>query len=539
MLYDATRAEVLLHSGWSERCNTGEDLDRRSACEEASSSGSGSRPGAAAPGAAGDRGHHGQRMRGADRRHAERPADLTGDLTVLDWAGYDAEDFWIDFKNTYPNVDVTFEFGASDADIYGKMKAGSQADVFHPYTGWLQFYVDEGLVEEIDTSRLTNWDKVPDPFKALGQFDGKQYFVPCDWGFSSVLYRTDQIASRSTAGTRSSIPQYAGHISMWDDGPGAVTVSSYVHGWDETHHRRAARRDQAEWTARRQHNLFYWVGEPELVPMVQNGDVWVGLRLAGRLRDPARRRRAGRVRQPEGRPQLVGRGLRHPRGHARTSTWPCAFLDDKLGDATGENLVDLSTTARQPGRHGRDHRRDAQGGFSIDDPTILDRPTSRRTSPPSSATPGRRCGPRSRPRMTPASALGRRGLRGRVGRRDPRSEPGAGAADARSAAGPRRGRSGGCSLPPSASWLALPRRAARADGRAQPPPGPDAAALLAPFAPTLDALRAARRDAELPGACSGLSAAHGPRRRARRDGPRLPARLLPGLPRRPPRAACT
>ena len=58
------------------------------------------------------------------------------------------------------------------------MKAGSQADVFHPYTGWLQFYVDEGLVEEIDTSKLTNWDKVPERFKALGQFDGKQYFIP-------------------------------------------------------------------------------------------------------------------------------------------------------------------------------------------------------------------------------------------------------------------------------------------------------------------------------------------------------------------------
>ena len=71
------------------------------------------------------------------------PAEQTGSLTVLDWAGYDAEDFWVDFKNTYPKVDVNFEIGASDADIYSKMKAGDQADIFHPYKGWLQFYVDE------------------------------------------------------------------------------------------------------------------------------------------------------------------------------------------------------------------------------------------------------------------------------------------------------------------------------------------------------------------------------------------------------------
>src|SRR3990172_5913477 len=95
------------------------------------------------------------------------PAELTGSLTVLDWAGYDAPDFWVDFQTTYPKVTVNFEIGASDADIYEKIKAGDQADIFHPYTGWLQFYVDEGLVEEIDTSRLTNWDKVPDSFKKI------------------------------------------------------------------------------------------------------------------------------------------------------------------------------------------------------------------------------------------------------------------------------------------------------------------------------------------------------------------------------------
>jgi hypothetical protein len=54
--------------------------------------------------------------------------DVNGSLTVLDWSGYDAEDFWIDFKNTYPNVTLNFEIGASDADIYAKMKAGDQAD---------------------------------------------------------------------------------------------------------------------------------------------------------------------------------------------------------------------------------------------------------------------------------------------------------------------------------------------------------------------------------------------------------------------------
>jgi spermidine/putrescine transport system substrate-binding protein len=111
---------------------------------------------------------------GAGLSQSSTAAQGGGSLTVLDWAGFDDEQFWIDFKNAHPDVDVTFEMGASDADILAKMMAGSQADVFHPYTGWLQFYVQEGLVEELDTSRLTNWDAVPERFKELGQFDGKQ-----------------------------------------------------------------------------------------------------------------------------------------------------------------------------------------------------------------------------------------------------------------------------------------------------------------------------------------------------------------------------
>ena len=80
------------------------------------------------------------------------------------------------------------------------MQAGSQADIFHFYTGWQQFYVDEGLVKEIDTSKLTNWDKVPRQFKEMGQVDGKQYFIPWDWGFTSILYNTDQVAERRQLG---------------------------------------------------------------------------------------------------------------------------------------------------------------------------------------------------------------------------------------------------------------------------------------------------------------------------------------------------
>ncbi len=303
----------------------------------------------------------------------EVPAkDRTGSLTVLDWAGYDQPDFWIDFKNTYPKVEVNFEIGASDADIYSKMKAGDQADIFHPYTGWLQFYVDEGLAQEIDTSKLTNWDKVPDYFKKIGQFDGKQYFVPWDWGFTSILYRTDKVPGGVDSWAALQDPKYKGHISMWDDFEGAVATSSYIHGWDETKitpEQLAQIKD--EWIKQRALNLFYWSGEPELVDGMAKGDIWVAYAWQGAYATLLGKGVPVAYANPkEGRNSWVGvYGIRKG-----TKNYDLAlkFLDQKLGIATGNNVVNEFYYG--------DSNIDVMNGvtdatlkqaFSIGDPTIL------------------------------------------------------------------------------------------------------------------------------------------------------------------------
>ena len=266
-------------------------------------------------------------------------ADRTGSLTVLDWAGYDAPDFWTDFKGAYPKVNVNFEIGASDADIYGKMKAGDQADIFHPYTGWQQFYVDEGLVQEIDTSKLKNWDVVPDYFKKLGQINGKQYFLPWDWGFSSILYRTDKIPEGVNSWSALLDPKYKGHISMWDDGPSAVTTSAYIHGYDETKITAAQLTSiQAEWTKQRDLNLFYWAGEPELIDGMAKGDVWAAYAWQGTYAQLLLKGVPVAYANPkEGRNSWVG--LYGIRKGVKDYDLALKFLDAKLGAATGNNVV--------------------------------------------------------------------------------------------------------------------------------------------------------------------------------------------------------
>jgi len=300
------------------------------------------------------------------------PAEQTGSLTILDWAGYDMPDFSVDFKNTYPKVTLNFETGASDADIYTKMKAGDQADLFHPYTGWLQFYVDEGLVEEIDTSQLTNWSKVPDSFKQIGQINGKQYFVPWDWGFTSVLYRTDKVPEGIDSWAALLDPKFKGHLSMWDDGPGAVTISSYIHGYDETKitpEQLAAIKE--EWIKQRELNLFYWAGQTEMEEGMASGDIWVAYAWQGSYAVLLGQGVPVAYANPkEGRNSWVGvYGIRKGSPNYALAL---KYLDAKLAAATGNNVVNLFYYGHS--------NQDVMNGitdatlkqaFSIDDPNIL------------------------------------------------------------------------------------------------------------------------------------------------------------------------
>ena len=301
-------------------------------------------------------------------------AQGSGSLTVLDWAGFDDEQFWIDFKNAHPDVDVTFEMGASDADILAKMMAGSQADVFHPYTGWLQFYVEEGLVEELDTSRLANWDKVPERFKELGQFDGKQYFVPYDWGYSSVLYRTDLAPEAGDSWDAMFDPAYSGHISMWDDGVAAVDVASQVLGLDELNlTEEELDKIQQLWIDQRELNLFYWSGEPELVEAMASGDVWVAYAWQGAY---ALLRAQGvpvaYANPEEGRHSWVGYyGIRAGTENLDNAY---AFLDGKLAEETARNVVETFYygSANQDVMASIDDP-ELIDVLAIDDPAVLDR----------------------------------------------------------------------------------------------------------------------------------------------------------------------
>lgn len=298
----------------------------------------------------------------------------SGELQVLEWAFYEVPEMWVEFGEAYPEVNVEFSFGASDEDIYSKILAGSGEDVIHLYTPFLQFYVDQGLIQPVDTSKLSNWDRVADGFKDSCTIDGVVYCVPWDWGFSSILYRTDMVPDGVESWDALFDPAFEGHVSMWDSGAAAVTVASYLLGIDE----RDLSDEQLQqvrdmWIDQRDVNLFYWTDEPELEAAIAAGDVWVAYAWNGayyrllsegipvEYADPA-----------EGRNSWVGQYAIS----ADTDNYDLAlaFLDGKLGEQTATNLlVDYAYGHVVPDYYGVVEDPNLVQALSLDDPGILDR----------------------------------------------------------------------------------------------------------------------------------------------------------------------
>ena len=300
--------------------------------------------------------------------------ESTGTLTVLDWAGYEDTSMFVGFHQKYPKVTVSVAFGESDADIFGKMKAGADACTFHIYTGWQPFYVRDGLVQELDTTRLSHWAEVPARFKALGQIEGKQYFIPWDWGYTSILYRTDKVPGGIDSWTAMFDPKFKGHLSMWDDGPGAVAIATYVKGWDET---KLTDQQLAEiekmWTDQRKLNRFYWTGEPELVQGMASGEIWVAYAWQGAYNTLLGQGVPVAYAQPkEGRNSWVG--LYGIASTCKDKDLAYAFLDEKLSSQQGVGLISAFAYGHvNPAAYQGVTDTNIIKALSLNDPTVLDR----------------------------------------------------------------------------------------------------------------------------------------------------------------------
>ncbi len=92
----------------------------------------------------------------------------------------------------------------NESDALAKLHAGLKPDLFRPYVGWVKYFATSGLVQPWNPKLLKNFKHLNPFMVKAGQYKGKQYGIPDDWGFDAILYRTTRFTRNRSRGASSS-----------------------------------------------------------------------------------------------------------------------------------------------------------------------------------------------------------------------------------------------------------------------------------------------------------------------------------------------
>jgi spermidine/putrescine transport system substrate-binding protein len=262
------------------------------------------------------------------------------DLTVLDWAGWEIDGMlqpYVDKNGQKPS----FVFFADDDEAFQKMSSGFKADVVHPCAAAVPRYIDAGLIEPWDTSKIPEFANVPARMVEPFTNDQGVWFIPTDYAYTAIAYNADTVPVEDVASVQVFADEkYAGRISMpdnTDDVWSLAFMATGVTSWDNVTDEQFTA--AADWLRKVHPNVrAYWSDPSELSQLMASGEVQV----AWSWNDPVA------ILQAENFP--VGFNRAAAEGAA---TWYCGFVNIKDGPGVEDKAYDhinslLAHSSAQP-----------------------------------------------------------------------------------------------------------------------------------------------------------------------------------------------
>jgi spermidine/putrescine transport system substrate-binding protein len=309
----------------------------------------------------------------------------TGGLEVFDWSGYGNGDYYPKEEKKYlwgqyakaTGDTPKFVLYENDDSAYTKVVAGARYDVVHPCGYRYKDWVDLDVLQPWDTSLIPNFSDLNAKLMPAGQFDGKQYFVPLDWGFIAPLVNTDHVDTSDESFGVLFDEKYKGKIA-WIDTLNMMVVAGYYLGmenpWDMTDEELAEVRDFL--VSKKGLVRFYWNQSYDFWLAFKKEEVWAGYSWPDTVGYADAANMNYRYMQPkEGRISWVcGLGLfadieNYHHAHEYVDSWASTdaaeFLLAYYYYGHTNTKADLSVVS--------DGVRTALG---LDDPTVLDEPNS-------------------------------------------------------------------------------------------------------------------------------------------------------------------
>jgi spermidine/putrescine transport system substrate-binding protein len=256
-------------------------------------------------------------------------------LTVFDYAGFENPDFHRAYIETHGEA-PDFAFFGDEEEAFQKLVSGFEADVTHICAGSVPRFVESGIVEPWDTSRIPNWENLnQDLTGARVGAEGETYFLPVDYGSTAIAYDTEQVPAEDVASLDVFLdPDYAGRLALPDNVDDAFALAYLATGTtDWTEATDAQFEAAAAWLREAHPNLrTYWTDPGELAQLLQSGEVLIAWAWNETL------------------PTLADEGF--PIGYQRapeegSSLWLCGYVN-MAGDANEERVYDYVNALLDP-----------------------------------------------------------------------------------------------------------------------------------------------------------------------------------------------
>ena len=203
-------------------------------------------------------------------------ADAAEQATYFTWSGYDVPEFFPSYiakHGEQPNLPVF----SDEEEAFQKLRAGFIADVAHPCSGRIVRWRDGGVIQPIDTSKLSHWGDVFEDLKTINGAadDGQQWFVPIDWGNTSIIYRADLVDIEEESWSLLWDPRYEGKLSIGTDITDTAIITGLLTGaenpYDMTDEEIAA--VKAKLAEQKPLLRYYWSDPTQLEQSLASGEI--------------------------------------------------------------------------------------------------------------------------------------------------------------------------------------------------------------------------------------------------------------------------
>lgn len=117
-------------------------------------------------------------------------AHAEGQLQLYNWGNYTSPELLKKFEDeTGIKVTVT-DYDSNDVAIAKVGAGGSGFDLVVPSANYVRFWVDRGLIQELDHTRLANIGNIAPEWMDVTWDPGRKFTIPWQWGSTGVAVNT-------------------------------------------------------------------------------------------------------------------------------------------------------------------------------------------------------------------------------------------------------------------------------------------------------------------------------------------------------------